>query len=107
LEANRLVLHPEHPPSHSPQGQQHWEWACGGGPRFLSTRGDAVADAGAVLITGPANAKTELVKHIQHHAGALSARIVGVATLDHPTDNETLAMARSYFKADHQMPPRI
>jgi hypothetical protein len=59
-----------------------------------------------VLITGPANAKTELVKHIERHVPTLSARIVGVETVDHPTDGELVAHARKYFKTDHQMAPR-
>ena len=68
---------------------------------------DAIADAGAVLITGPANAKTELVKHIELHLPALKAKIAGVETVDHPTDGELVAHARKYFRADHQMPPRM
>ena len=73
---------------------------------FLQRTSDAVADAGAILITGPANAKTELVKHIAQHAPAVSAKIVGVEALDHPTDGELVAHARTYFKFDHQVPPR-
>jgi stalled ribosome rescue protein Dom34 len=108
LEADRLVLHPEHPARHI----HHKANSIGSGhaaedQEFFQHVADAVADAGAVLVTGPANAKTELVKHIEHHARALRAKIVGVATLDRATDNEILAVARSYFKDDHQMPPRV
>jgi hypothetical protein len=39
---------------------------------------ETVADAGAILIPGPANAKTELVKHIHHHDAALMGRIKGI-----------------------------
>jgi hypothetical protein len=35
---------------------------------------EAVAGSGAVLITGPANAKTELVKHIHQHRGQNDGR---------------------------------
>jgi hypothetical protein len=70
LEANRLVLHPEHPTRHI----HHKANSIGSGHAvedqdFFQHVADAVADAGAVLVTGPANAKTELVKRIQHHAG--------------------------------------
>jgi len=67
----------------------------------------AFADAGAVHIAGPANAKAELVKHTEHQAPALSAKIVGVETVDHPTYVELVAHARRFFKVDDQMPPRI
>ena len=67
---------------------------------------DAITDAGVVLVTGPANAKIELVKHIERHVPMLSGKIVGVETVDHPTDGELIAHARKYFSADHQMPRR-
>lgn len=58
-----------------------------------------IADAGQVLITGPASAKTELLKHIEHHDAHLLPKIAGVEALDHPSDGELLAHARKYFKA--------
>jgi hypothetical protein len=66
----------------------------------------AIADAGAVLITGPANAKTELVKHIHAHEPQLMKIIVGIETVDHPTDGELVAHARTYFKAEDLMLPQ-
>jgi stalled ribosome rescue protein Dom34 len=107
-EVDRLVLHPQHPTRHI----HHKANSIGSGHAaedqdFLQRVAETIADAGAVLIAGPANAKTELIKHIERHAPALSAKIVGVETVDHPTDGELVAHARRYFKADHQMEPRI
>jgi hypothetical protein len=36
------------------------------------------------------------------HAPAMSAKIMGVETLDHPTDDELVASSRKYFESDHQ-----
>jgi hypothetical protein len=62
--------------------------------------------AGAVLITGPASAKHELVKHIDRHPATLHARVAGVETLDHPSDGELLAHARQFFRAADRMTPQ-
>ena len=63
---DRLTLHPDHPTRHI----HHKANSIGSGHAavdhdFLQAVAEAIADAGEVLITGPANAKTELVKHIQ------------------------------------------
>ena len=49
---------------------------------FLQAVAQSIADAGAVLVTGPANAKTELVKHISQHDPRLMRIIVGVETVE-------------------------
>jgi hypothetical protein len=67
---------------------------------------DSVADAGAVLITGPANAKTELLAYIARRDSALLRRISAVQTVDHPTDGALLALARTHFKSDDRMHPQ-
>lgn len=107
-EVDRLVLRPHHPTRHI----HHKANSIGSGHAaedhdFLQHVAEAIADAGTVLITGPANAKAELVKHIERHMPILGAKIAGIETVDHPTDGEFVAHARKYFKADHQMPPRI
>jgi hypothetical protein len=66
----------------------------------------AIGNAGAELITGPANAKTELVKHIHHHDPKLMDIIVGVETVDHPSDAQLVDFARKYFKAADRMLPQ-
>ncbi|MDB5643537.1 MAG: hypothetical protein JWN07_2854 [Hyphomicrobiales bacterium] len=70
-----------------------------GDERFLHNVAAALADAGEILITGPASAKTELVKHIAKHDPQVFARVVGVETSDHPTDGQLLAHARHYFES--------
>ena len=73
---------------------------------FFKRVAEAIAQAGAILITGPANAKTELVTYIKKVQPHLAERISGVETLDHPTDGALLALARSFFKADDRMHPQ-
>ena len=106
-EVDRLVLHPHNPTRHI----HHKANTIGSGHaeadhEFLQRVADAIADAGAVLVTGPANTKAELIKHIERHVPQLMAKISGVETVDHPTDGELVAHARRHFKADHQLPPR-
>lgn len=66
---------------------------------------NALRPAKEWLITGPGNAKLELVKHVHKHDHALSDHIVGVETSDHPSDKQLVAHARSYFKAADRMRP--
>jgi stalled ribosome rescue protein Dom34 len=65
-----------------------------------------VTDAGAVLITGPGDAKNALVKQIDQHAPKLKKIIAGVETVDHPSDGQLVAHARHYFKAVDRMQPQ-
>jgi stalled ribosome rescue protein Dom34 len=62
----------------------------------------ALRDADEILVLGPATAKLELIKHVHHHDAALVPKIVGVETVDHPTDRQVATYARHYFKAVDQ-----
>lgn len=63
----------------------------------------ALAGASEILIVGPAQAKLQLVKHIHSHEPALVRKVVGVETVDHPSDGQLVAYARKYFLAKDQM----
>jgi hypothetical protein len=102
-----LVLHPDRPTRHI----HHKANAIGSGNAtedhaFLHAVTQSIADAGAVLITGPASAKNELVKHIDQHDHTLMKIIAGVETVDHPSDAQLVAHARHYFKAEDLMEPQ-
>lgn len=57
----------------------------------------AIGDSTEILIVGPAKAKLELIRFIHAHARALEPLIVGVETVDHPTDRQLIAYAKTYF----------
>ena len=106
-EVEPLVLHPDDPTRHI----HHKANSIGSGHAaedhaFLQAVAQSVADAGAVLVTGPGNAKTELIKHISQHASELMKSIVAVETVDHPSDAQLVAHARHYFKAEDRMLPQ-
>jgi hypothetical protein len=105
-EVATLVLRPDHPTRHI----HHKSNVTGSGRAaedqdFLHQVTAAIADAGAVLITGPANAKTALVKHIHRHDPQLIERLAGIETVDHPSDAALVAHARHYFKSEDRMQP--
>ena len=108
-DVERLVIHPEHPTKHI----HHKANSIGSGHAaadhdYLHAVTESFADADAVLITGPANARTELVKHIHQHEPGKMKAIAGVETVDHPSDGSLVAYARKYFSAfDRMQPQRI
>jgi stalled ribosome rescue protein Dom34 len=84
---DQSVLHPDHPTEHI----HHKANSIGSGhahedQKFFRAVTEAVSGSGAILITGPANAKAELVKHIhvlsENHIRTLpsSARKSGLAS---------------------------
>lgn len=70
---------------------------------FLERVTEALALSGAILITGPANAKTELAAYIKRTQPQLAERISGVEPLDHPSDGALVALGRTFFRADDRM----
>lgn len=64
---------------------------------------EALHGAQEVLVVGPAQAKLQLIKHIHGHDVQMSNKIVGVETIDHPSDGQLVAYARKYFVAKDQM----
>jgi stalled ribosome rescue protein Dom34 len=64
---------------------------------------DAVGDALEVLVTGPGQAKVAFRQHVDAHDKAFAKRVVGVESLDHPSDGELLNFARKYFHKVDQM----
>ena len=59
-----------------------------------------------VLIVGPSTAKLQFVRHAHKHDPALEPRIVGVETVDHPTDRQLVAYSKRYFALDERVQGR-
>ncbi|MEO8882474.1 MAG: translational machinery protein [Devosia sp.] len=106
-DAELMVIRPENPAHHI----HHKANSTGSGhaaedEAFLDEVAAAIAEAETVLITGPANEKTELAKRIQLRHPLLAQHIAAVETVDHPSDGALVAHARAYFKTDHQTAAR-
>jgi len=106
-DVDEIVVHPEHPTRHI----HHKANSIGSGHTsedhaFFQDVISAIGTASAILVTGPANAKTELIKHIHQHDPNRMKVIAGVETVDHPSDAQLVAHARHYFKAEDRMLPQ-
>ncbi|HYK23140.1 MAG TPA: hypothetical protein VEU75_00590 [Candidatus Acidoferrum sp.] len=65
----------------------------------------ALAGAQAILIAGPASAKMELKKFLDKSYLLLAKHVLGVETMDHPSEGELVAYAHNYFKAADRLQP--
>lgn len=63
----------------------------------------ALGHATDLLIVGPGTAKKSFEHHLQHRHADVARRVVGIETLDHPSDGELLAHARTFFKRLSQL----
>ncbi len=75
-------------------------------PSFINETASSVSAAGEVLVIGPGIAKTEFMNYIEKHNPKLKSKILGVETVDHPSDREIVAFARKFFKPVDEMLPR-
>ena len=71
--------------------------------RFFHEAARSLAGTDAVLIVGPSSAKLEFLRYVQDHDKTLQARVVGIETVDHPTDREIVAYAKRYFVGSDRM----
>ncbi len=96
-EKTRLKMHGhqhvKHP--HGKQETHHHPEA----DKFFGEVAGAVKDASELLVMGPGEAKVLFRSYLEkHHKGGLFKALVGVETVDHPTENQILEKARSFFK---------
>jgi len=64
---------------------------------FFAQVCDALAGIPEVLVTGSHTAQADFKHYVAKHRPALSAHLVGYETVDHPSDNQLLALARAFF----------
>jgi len=96
------VIHPAHHHEEKRTGQRPKEDQA-----YLENVTKAVADAGAILVMGPANERTEFVKHVEKTHPQLRPRIEAVEAADHPSDGEIVAHARHVLKSADRLRPQL
>lgn len=59
-------------------------------------------EAGEILVVGHGTAKEQFVHHLRDHKHHdLEKKIVGVESVDHPTDNQIVALGAKFFRREH------
>jgi stalled ribosome rescue protein Dom34 len=107
-EVDRMILHPHRPTRHIHRNAT----SIGGGTSLLDDDyfehvSEATAEAKAILIASPDSAKSELAAHLTRHHPEAAARIVGVETVNHPSDGAFAAVARLHFNTKDNSQPQI
>ena len=74
-----------------------------GSERYFHEVAAALKDAEEILLVGPSSAKLDFFRYVHKHDHALEPKILGIETLDHPTDGQLVAYVRHYFYAKDQM----
>lgn len=64
---------------------------------------DALAGITEVLVTGSHNAMADFRHYVEKHRPAVAAQIAGYETVDHPSDNQLVALARAFFLKHDRM----
>jgi len=70
--------------------------------RFFHEVAVSVEKSEEVLVVGPSTAKLDFLRHVHAHHHGLEAKIVGIETVDHPTDRQLVAYAKTYFHQTNQ-----
>ncbi len=86
---HHIHRHPKGPTDehHHPDDMHH----------FFADVAKALESAEKILIVGPSTAKLQFLRYLHSHAAALEPRVVGVETVDHPTDRQLLAHIKHHF----------
>ena len=70
---------------------------------FFHEVAKALADADEILLVGPSAGKLDLLRHLHKHDPLVEAKVLGVETLDHPSNNQIAAYVRHYFHAKDRL----
>ena len=66
-------------------------------PTYFPRIDEALQHSEAILIVGPGNEKTLLLKHLREGQVSHKARELHAEPCDHPTDREIIALGRRHF----------
>jgi stalled ribosome rescue protein Dom34 len=104
-EADKTVIRPDHSVRDVHHGEKRTGHSIAADKTFFENVAKAIADAGAILIVGPADEKTQFAKYLVEKHPSIRTHVEGVESMDRPTDGELLDHARRYVKAADRMGP--
>jgi len=89
VQAQKVKAHSHHTKQHGSAVRTEHE--------FFGEVCDALAGITEVLVTGSKTTQADFKHYVEKHRPALAPQVVGYETVDHPTENQLVAMARQYF----------
>lgn len=89
VEAQKVKAHSHHTKQHGSAVRSEHE--------FFGHVCDALDGIAEVLVTGPKTGLADFRHYAEKHRAETARRIVGYETVDHPTQNQLVALARQYF----------
>jgi hypothetical protein len=99
--AQILQFDPEHVQAQKVKAHTHHTAQHGSGVRsvheFHGEVCDALAGITEVLVTGSHTATADFKHYAEKHRAETAKQIVGYETVDHPSENQLVALARKYF----------
>ena len=105
--SDKTVIRPDHAVRDVHHGEKRTGHRVAEDKTFLENVAKAIADAGAILIVGPAEEKNAFAKFLAERHPAIKTRVEGVEKADHSTDGELLDFARRTVKAADRMRPQM
>ena len=109
-DVDKTVVHPDRPHRHL----HHKAGAIGAheghaaeDQAYYHAVAEALAGAREILVVGPGGAKLALLRHLHARAPDVEQRVVGIETVDHPSDNQLVAHARAALRAADRMRPQL
>ncbi len=108
-EARIFHIHPDridestiHAPQHDihkhPNGPEGIRERPDDAKRFFHDVARSLHTTDSVLVVGPSAAKLEFFRYVHKHDQEVESKIIGIETVDHPTNGQIVAFARKYFK---------
>ncbi|MES1185283.1 MAG: hypothetical protein ABUL60_15840 [Myxococcales bacterium] len=96
LQAEQVTA-PEHHIHRHPKGPTAEHEHPSDSAHFFRHIATVLRDSDEVLVVGPSTAKLQFLRFLTKQDRGLEAKVVGVETVDHPTDRQLVAHARHYF----------
>jgi stalled ribosome rescue protein Dom34 len=92
-----IVSAPQHLHHRHPKGRDGGTEHPDDAKRFFHEITRSLEGSEEVLVVGPSTAKLELLRYIEKHEHPQGPKIVGIETVDHPTNKQLVAYAKTYF----------
>ena len=98
MERKNLTAHHTDHHTHQTTGLDHQNQE----KAFFTQLATHLVDASRILILGPGVSKHHFQTYLMEHLPALSKKVVGCESVDHPTDAQIAALARKFFQLPTQ-----